>query len=301
MAGRALVTGQPVTSARDCGCRWWSRRPGPGAHGHRPGGQRGDPGAGRAAGRVRRAGRHGDRTGHGIPYVRRRGRALSLPAGMRWDLLLPLSARAAGALIAGVLEPACDIAGDAFGYAVNGAGLHFAIFGGLGHGIGSTLLTGLAVGAYRHARGDGGRGGRRARGCRSGAGRVIRWRLVRHRHRRPFGHRAGAGGVLLCWAPAAAVAAWPQGWSPSSTAMRRCRSGSAVTPAGRAAASWSRMTRCCCTPAGWSRRGLRTGSCPGWSGRPACWSGGCQRPAGRGTAAPAGPGRAGAPGWRPAR
>lgn len=53
-----------------------------------------------------------------IPYVRRRGRAMSLSAGMQWDLLPPLSARTAGALIAGMLEPAYDIAGDAFDYAV---------------------------------------------------------------------------------------------------------------------------------------------------------------------------------------
>ena len=90
-----------------------------------------------------------------VPYLRRRGRAMSLPAGMQWDLLPPLSARTAGALIAGMLEPAYDIAGDAFDYAVNGADLHLAIFDGLGHGLGSTLLTGLAVGAYRHARRDG--------------------------------------------------------------------------------------------------------------------------------------------------
>jgi hypothetical protein len=90
-----------------------------------------------------------------VPYVRRRGRDMSLPAGMQWDLLPPLSARTEGALIAGVLEPAYDIAGDAFDYAVNGADLHFAIIDGLGHGLGSTLLTGLAVGAYRHARRNG--------------------------------------------------------------------------------------------------------------------------------------------------
>jgi serine phosphatase RsbU (regulator of sigma subunit) len=63
--------------------------------------------------------------------------------------------RTTGALIAGVLEPAHDIAGDAFDYAVNGGDLHFAILDGMGHGIASTLLTGLAVGAYRHARRDG--------------------------------------------------------------------------------------------------------------------------------------------------
>ena len=74
---------------------------------------------------------------------------------MQWDLLPPLSARTTGALIAGVLEPAYDIAGDAFDYAVNDGHLHFAIIDGMGHGMGSTLLTGLAVGAYRHARRSG--------------------------------------------------------------------------------------------------------------------------------------------------
>ena len=32
-----------------------------------------------------------------VPHLRRRGRAMSLPAGIRWDLLPPLSARTAGA------------------------------------------------------------------------------------------------------------------------------------------------------------------------------------------------------------
>src|SRR5436189_153511 len=74
-----------------------------------------------------------------VPSRGRRGRAMSLPAGMQWDLLPPLSARTADALIAGALEPAYDIAGDAFDYALNGTDLHLAIFDGLGHGLGSTL------------------------------------------------------------------------------------------------------------------------------------------------------------------
>jgi len=87
-----------------------------------------------------------------VPGLRRQGEAMSLPAVMQWDLLPPLSARTEGALIAGVLEPAYDIAGDAFDYAINDRELHFAIIDGMGHGIGSTLLTDLAVGSYRHAR-----------------------------------------------------------------------------------------------------------------------------------------------------
>jgi hypothetical protein len=161
MAGRAFTTGEPVTSQRDGSVRVWvpvveqTTRTGvlavtvPHA----------DPQVLAQAGVlgvfaglvVASAARVSD-----VPYVRRRGgRAMSLPAGMQWDLLPPLSARTAGALIAGVLEPAYDIAGDAFDYAANGADLHFAIFDGLGHGLASTLLTGLAVGAYRHARRDG--------------------------------------------------------------------------------------------------------------------------------------------------
>lgn len=86
-----------------------------------------------------------------LPALRRRGQPLSLPAGMQWDLLPPLTARTPAAVIAAVLEPAYDIAGDAFDYAVNEGDLHFAVFDGMGHGISSTLLTTLAVGAYRHA------------------------------------------------------------------------------------------------------------------------------------------------------
>jgi serine phosphatase RsbU (regulator of sigma subunit) len=89
-----------------------------------------------------------------IPHLRRRERAMSLPASMQWDMLPPLSARTVGAVIAGVLEPAYDIAGDAFDYVVDVGDLQFAILDGMGHGIGSTLLAALAVGAYRHSRRD---------------------------------------------------------------------------------------------------------------------------------------------------
>jgi Stage II sporulation protein E (SpoIIE) len=160
MAGRAFTTGQPVISERDGSVRVWvpvveqTARTGvlaitvP---------QASDAILAQAvllgvfAGLVVvAAARVSD-----VPYLRRRGQAMSLPAGMQWDLLPPLSARTTGAVIAGMLEPAYDIAGDAFDYAVGGNDLQFAILDGLGHGIGSTLLTGLAVGAYRHARRDG--------------------------------------------------------------------------------------------------------------------------------------------------
>jgi serine phosphatase RsbU (regulator of sigma subunit) len=157
LAGRAFTTGQPVTVDRGGSVRVWvpvveqtSR-------------------TGVLAVTVPRAGR--DEIGQAellgvfaglvvaalarvsdIPHVTRRDRGMSLPASMQWDLLPPWSARLPGTLIAGILEPAYDIAGDAFDYAAGDGVLHFAIIDGMGHGIGSTMVTGLAVGAYRHAR-----------------------------------------------------------------------------------------------------------------------------------------------------
>ena len=86
------------------------------------------------------------------PRVRRHGRSMSLPASMQWDLLPPWGIRMPGAEVAGILEPAYDIAGDAYDYVAGDGVLQFALIDAMGHGIGSTLLAGLAVGAYRHAR-----------------------------------------------------------------------------------------------------------------------------------------------------
>ena len=86
------------------------------------------------------------------PRAGRQGQSMSLPASMQWDLLPPWAIRMPGAVIAGILEPAYDIAGDAYDYAAGDGVLHFALIDGMGHGIGSTLLADLAVGAYRHAR-----------------------------------------------------------------------------------------------------------------------------------------------------
>ncbi|HEX4090765.1 MAG TPA: PP2C family protein-serine/threonine phosphatase [Trebonia sp.] len=157
MAGRAFSTGQPVTTERDGAIRVWVPVS---EHASRTGvlAVTIDDDApetieavallGVFAGLViAAAARVSD-----VPYVRRQGREMSLPAGMQWDLLPPLNTRTPGAIIAGLLEPAYDIAGDTFDYAVGADLLDFAIIDGMGHGLSSTLLTALAVGAYRHGR-----------------------------------------------------------------------------------------------------------------------------------------------------
>jgi Stage II sporulation protein E (SpoIIE) len=77
---------------------------------------------------------------------------LRLAAMMQWDLL-PLPSYADTRVnIAGGLEPAYDIAGDSFDFAANDGRLDLSVFDAMGHGLGATMLTTLAVGAYRLGR-----------------------------------------------------------------------------------------------------------------------------------------------------
>ena len=85
----------------------------------------------------------------------RRRKEMSLPASMQWDLLPPLRLDAGEVISTGALEPAYDVGGDCFDHAVNGYTFDVAILDAMGHGLGSSLMSGLAVGTYRHARREG--------------------------------------------------------------------------------------------------------------------------------------------------
>jgi hypothetical protein len=126
------------------------------------------------------AGRYTD-----LIHVRRRGRSMSLAASMQWDLLPPLTLNASRAVVAGLLEPAYEVAGDAFDYALNDNRLHVAVFDGMGHGISSSLLTTLAVGAYRHAR-------------RNGEGIEVMHRAIDDAVEQQYDRDAFVTGVLAC-------------------------------------------------------------------------------------------------------
>lgn len=54
--------------------------------------------------------------------------------------------------IGGQVEPAYDIAGDTYDYAVNGDAIHLGVFDAVGHGLRSTLIATSAIGAYRRNR-----------------------------------------------------------------------------------------------------------------------------------------------------
>ncbi len=85
----------------------------------------------------------------------RRSEAFSLAAEMQWDLLPPLSLDSGRVSVAGLIQPAYEVGGDSFDYAVNGEVLDFAVFDAMGHGLVSSQLAHLAVSSYRHSRRSG--------------------------------------------------------------------------------------------------------------------------------------------------
>ncbi|MEN3316472.1 MAG: hypothetical protein V7605_2706 [Acidimicrobiaceae bacterium] len=82
----------------------------------------------------------------------RRLREMTLAAELRWGMLPPLTFTGEHVGIACVLEPAYEVAGDAFDYAVNSGVLHLGIFDAMGHGLEASRMASLTVAAYRWAR-----------------------------------------------------------------------------------------------------------------------------------------------------
>ncbi|ANH92003.1 phosphatase [Streptomyces sp. SAT1] len=82
----------------------------------------------------------------------RRGEPMSVAAEIQWALLPPLAMIMPRVAVAGILEPAYDVAGDSFDYALNGDVLHVAMIDAMGHGLDAATMATVAIGAYRHAR-----------------------------------------------------------------------------------------------------------------------------------------------------
>lgn len=85
-------------------------------------------------------------------FQARRQQPMSLSAEMQWQLLPPLMMTTPQVAVAGALEPAYDVAGDSFDYALNDDVLHVCIIDAMGHGLNAAVMATLAIGAYRHAR-----------------------------------------------------------------------------------------------------------------------------------------------------
>jgi serine/threonine protein phosphatase PrpC len=82
----------------------------------------------------------------------RRGEDMSLPAEMQWQLLPAMTVMTPQVAVAGAVEPAYDVGGDAFDYAINDGVAHFAIVDAMGHGLAASQMAAVAIGSYRHSR-----------------------------------------------------------------------------------------------------------------------------------------------------
>ncbi|KGH46323.1 phosphatase [Modestobacter caceresii] len=77
---------------------------------------------------------------------------LSLSAHLQWQALPPLIMTTPDVALAGILEPAYDVGGDSFDYALDDHVLHLAVFDAMGHGLEAAIMATVVVAAYRHGR-----------------------------------------------------------------------------------------------------------------------------------------------------
>jgi hypothetical protein len=85
----------------------------------------------------------------------RRRRPLTPSAELIWQQLPPLTAATDDFVLAGMLEPAYDVGGDAYDYALSERTVSVAIFDAVGHGMRAALMAAAALAGYRSARRDG--------------------------------------------------------------------------------------------------------------------------------------------------
>ena len=86
----------------------------------------------------------------------RRSQPLSGAAEVQWDLLPPLACSTDEVAVSGILEPAYEIGGDSFDYALNQRRLDFAIVDAVGHGMSAVLMSAAAINSMRNVRREGG-------------------------------------------------------------------------------------------------------------------------------------------------
>ncbi|MBN1093039.1 serine/threonine-protein phosphatase [Blastococcus sp. TML/M2B] len=80
---------------------------------------------------------------------------MSLSAHLQWQMLPPLVMTTPDLALAGALEPAYDVGGDSFDYALDERTLHLAVFDAMGHGVEAATMATLLIAAYRHGRVNG--------------------------------------------------------------------------------------------------------------------------------------------------
>jgi serine phosphatase RsbU (regulator of sigma subunit) len=84
-----------------------------------------------------------------------RTRSMNVAAEMQWNLMPPPAFAGHHLTVGGLVEPAYEVGGDAFDYAIAGHTAHLAVLDAMGHDIGAGITANLAVAACRNARRQG--------------------------------------------------------------------------------------------------------------------------------------------------
>jgi len=77
---------------------------------------------------------------------------MHLPAEIQWSLMPPLTAGTDRVIVSAMLEPSYEVGGDLVDYSLESEQAHLAVLDAMGHGLGASVLSAVAVGAYRNAR-----------------------------------------------------------------------------------------------------------------------------------------------------
>ncbi|MER5386088.1 PP2C family protein-serine/threonine phosphatase [Streptomyces sp. NPDC002688] len=82
-------------------------------------------------------------------------KAMNVAAEMQWTLMPPRTYADDRVVISAALEPAYEVGGDAYDYAIAGDTIHFSVFDAMGHDTSAGLTANLAVAACRNHRRQG--------------------------------------------------------------------------------------------------------------------------------------------------
>ncbi|MFF4982338.1 PP2C family protein-serine/threonine phosphatase [Streptomyces sp. NPDC001046] len=80
---------------------------------------------------------------------------MNVAAEMQWNLTPPPAYAGHGVTVGAVMEPAYQVGGDVFDYAVSGSTLHLGVFDAMGHDTTAGITANVAVAACRNARRQG--------------------------------------------------------------------------------------------------------------------------------------------------
>lgn len=94
-------------------------------------------------------------TGDAVDAVRQT-RPRTVAAELLWRLLPPLTAETSSFSVSALLEPAAEVGGDVFDYALGPRHVDLALFDAMGHALNAGLMASATLAAYRTCRRSGG-------------------------------------------------------------------------------------------------------------------------------------------------